>query len=213
MFGLGYQIFLGLVLGAQGSNSVPWYDNSGSMRVSRILVLAGAAALVAAWLSSAAATKESAIASGRPNELTEASPAQSDPSIAAQQELESQLARLSEQAGQAPHLPLPARNPFILAKRGSGKSVGEVVGSPPTTARAVVASDSARLPSLSLAGIAVERTSAGQMWTAILSADNRVLLARVGDIVLGRYEVRLVDVDSVDLFDRQQESSLRLTMP
>ena len=183
------------------------------MTVSRIVVLTGVAALVAAWLSSAAATRESEVAGDTPVELTVAAPPPSDSPVGAQQELERQLGRLSVQAGETPNLRFPARNPFILATRRSDKSVSEIADSRPASALAVVASESGDASSLSLAGIALDRTSDVQMLTAILSTDNRVLLARAGDFVLGRYEIRLVGVDSVELFDRQENALLRLTMP
>jgi hypothetical protein len=183
------------------------------MTASRIVALTGTAALVAAWLSSAAATRDPAIAADTPVELTVASPAPSDFPVVAKQQLERQLERLSTQTGRPPHLRFPARNPFVRATRSSGQSVSEIAGSPPVRSHAGVASESVRAPALSLAGIAVDRTSAGEMQTAILSADGRVLLARTGDIVLERFEVRLVGVDSVELFDRKEDSSLRLTMP
>ena len=183
------------------------------MTVSRIVVLTGVAALVAAWLSSAAGTRESEVAGDMPVVPTVAAPAPSDSPVDAQQELERQLARLSVQAGETPNRRFPARNPFVLATRRSDEFVSEIADSRPAPALAAVASESGGVSSLSLAGIAVDRTSAGQMQTAILSTDNRVLLARAGDLVLGRYEIRLVGVDSVELFDRQENSLLRLTMP
>ena len=54
-------------------------------------------------------------------------------------------------------------------------------------------------------GIGIERTSDGRRRTAILSADGRVFLARVGDEVMGRFQVRGVTDDAVELLDLSLE--------
>ncbi len=184
------------------------------MNVSRIAVLTGAAALAAAWLSSAAATRGGETGSGSAAERDAASSAAPASPVVGHAELEHQMARLSGRFEQAPRHRFSARNPFVLAARMSVDSTRT-----PTTAvpsdpgLAAVASGLVGAPAVSLAGIATDRISDGVRRTAILSADNRVFLALAGDEIFGRYKVRLIAVDSVELFDLKERTSLHLTLP
>ena len=68
-------------------------------------------------------------------------------------------------------------------------------------------------PVVSLAGIGTERTSYGRRRTAILSADGRAFLVSIGDEVMGRFQVRAVTDDSVELLDLRDGTPLHLTLP
>jgi hypothetical protein len=68
-------------------------------------------------------------------------------------------------------------------------------------------------PVVSLAGIGAERTSYGRRRTAILSAEGRVVLARIGDEVLDRFQVRAITDDAVELLDLREKRPLRLQLP
>ena len=185
------------------------------MTSSRVAVLTGGVAVLAvlaAWLSSAAGTvpvpvSDSPIGVG-------VTPAQSLTPAPARLDLEREVARLSSRLAKAPRPRDPARNPFTLTARTRATTPPlPAVAAPPVPAPAVVDSVAADALAVSLAGIGVERTSYGRRRTAILSADGRVFLARVGDEVMGRFQVRGVTDDAVELLDLRDGTPLRLTLP
>ena len=182
------------------------------MTYSRVAVLTVGAALLAAWLSSAAGTVPSASVIDSPIGVGVA-PAQSVTPPSARLDLEREVARLASRLETAPRPRNPARNPFTLAARTRATSpppraVAATPGPAPAMAHTV-----AEVPVVSLAGVGVERTPYGRRRTAIISADGRVFLARIGDEVMGRFQVRAVTDDAVELFDLQAGTPLRLTLP
>jgi len=186
------------------------------MTNSRVAVLTGAVAIMSAWLSSAAGTVPTE--SVRPAGTVDAgSAAQAVTSPPVNMELEREVARLAASLENAPRPRLPGRNPFMLA--GPTRVPLEVVSraqARPATPVAPVAIETPVTPpppALSLAGIGAERTSFGRRRTAILSAGGSVVLARIGDEVLGQYQVRAVTEDAVELFDISAGTSLRLELP
>ena len=189
-------------------------DSRKAMNVLRIVVLTGAAALAAAWLSSAAATRGSETGSGSAVDLDAASSVATVSPVVGHAELERQMARLSGRFEQAPRPRFSARNPFVLAAHMSVNSTRTPTTTIPSDpGPAAVASGVVGAPAVSLAGIATDRTSAGVRLTAILSADNRIFIVLAGDEILGRYGVRVIAVDSVELFDLKERTSLHLTLP
>ena len=182
------------------------------MTSSRVAVLTGGVAVLAAWLSSAAGTvplvpvTDSPIGGG-------VAPAQSLMPAPARLDLEREVARLSSRLEKAPRPRDPARNPFTLTARTRATSPPpSAVAATRAPASSVVDSVAAEPPAVSLAGIGVERTSYGRRRTAILSADGRVFLARIGDEVIGRFQVRGVTDDAVELLDLRDGTPLRLTL-
>ena len=180
------------------------------MTSSRVAVLTGGVAVLAAWLSSAAGTvpvpvTDSPIGVG-------GTPAQSLTPAPARLDLEREVARLSAWLEKAPRPREPARNPFTLTARTPATSPppSEMAATP---ALSVVDSVATEPPAVLLAGIGIERTSYGRRRTAIISADGRVFLARVGDEVIGRFQVRGVTDDAVELLDLRDGTPLRLTLP
>ncbi|MEE2638801.1 MAG: hypothetical protein VYE68_16385 [Acidobacteriota bacterium] len=181
--------------------------------MSRVGVMVIGTGLLAAWLSSAASTTSSGQA---PNGLPIGGGAQPitalpDTGLIA---LDQEVARLTARLDAAPRPRTPSRNPFSLVARGvmpSPRNVSPAVpGFVPATPSPVAA---ATAPTVTLAGIAVDRTPVGRRRTAILSAEGRVVLAHVGDEVIGRYQVRLIDEDTVELLDLQTRTPLRLMLP
>ena len=197
--------------------SIAWYDvpsdSTHTMTSSRVAVLTGGVAVLAAWLSAAAGTvprvgvPESPLGVG-------AAPAQSLPPVPARLDLDREVARMAARLEQAPRPRNPARNPFTLA--GSPRAASpppSVVAATPALPPSVVERVAVQAPTVSLAGIGVERASYGYRRTAILSVDGRVFLARVGTEVTGRYQVRGVSDDAVELLDLRDGTLLRLALP
>lgn len=182
------------------------------MIYSRVAVGSVGVALLAAWLSSAAGTVPSAPVTATPVGVGVAS-AQSVTPTPARLDFEREVARLASRLETAPRPRNPVRNPFTLTARSRATSPpARAVAATPGPAPAV-ADTVATEPVMSLAGIGVERTPYGRRRTAILSANGRVFLARIGDEVMGRFQVRAVTDDAVELFDLRDGTPLRLTLP
>ncbi len=174
--------------------------------------MTGGAAVAAAWLSSATtvptgpATMPLTIPAGI---------AQQSAPTPTQIDLEREVTRLTARLEQAPRPRMPARNPFTLRPRVP--VVAPVA--PPTVSRPQLPSQRELAgvplgrPTVTLAGIGRERTPTGTRHTAILSVAGRVVLAHVGDDVIGRYQVRTVSTDAVELLDLQEDVSLHLSLP
>ncbi len=187
------------------------------MSKTRLSLWAGGAALLAAWLSSAAGTTPGEVPP--PGGASAPLPSQAlspptGPAAVERIDLDRDVARMAAWLERAPRPRPVVRNPFTLAPRrradapgGSGMVVPE--GWAPGPAAAAPA---ARLR-VSLAGIATEAAPSGPLRTAILSVDGQVMLAQVGDEVPGPYQVQRVDDDAVELFDPARQTSFRLTLP
>ena len=172
----------------------------------RVAVLIGGAGLLAAWLSSAAGTVPAPVTDSQIGGGT--TRAQAAVPAAARLDIDREVGRLASRLDNAPRPRRPARNPFTLTSLNRATS-------PPSQAATLRSAPAGadRAPAVSLAGIGVERTSYGFLRTAILAADGRVILASIGDEVMGRFQVRAVTNDSVELFDLRDGTVLRLTLP
>ena len=182
------------------------------MSGTRVVVLSGGVALLAAWLSSAAGTVQAPGETGLAPGVAPVAQMAAPP--AARFDLQEEVGRLAARLDQAPRPRSPARNPFTLTSRA--RLAGPQAAPVPVDAHApavVVDALPAVPPVLSLAGIGVERVPYGRRLTAIVSAEGRVFLARVGDELMGRFQVRIVSDDAVELFDLRDAVSLRLTLP
>lgn len=179
------------------------------MTSSRVVVLTGSAALLAAWLSSAAGTAPMD-GSTRVGEAL----AQSVTPTPVRLDFEREVARLSARLERAPRPRDPGRNPFTLVPRPHSTRAGPSAPvTMPEPAAAAVVRPVAPVSVMSLAGIATERTSYGRRHTAILTTDGRVFLAGIGDEVMGRFQVRAVTDDSVELLDLRDGTPLHLALP
>ena len=177
----------------------------------RVAALTGGSALLAAWMSSAASPPAGPVP-GNPIGVG-AAPAQTATPVPARLDLEREVARLASRLENAPRPRQPARNPFTLRARTRPSSAPPSTVAAPPPAPVEVASPAAGPPAVSLAGIGAEDASSGRRHTAILSAEGRVFLARVGDEVIGRFQIRAVTDDAVELFDLRERTVLRLTLP
>ena len=182
------------------------------MSRTRLAVWGAGAALLAAWLSSAAGTMP-----GRaPARLPAAAPVSPPPApVAEAAEPEPEAARPAARRDQAPRPRPVVRNPFTFAPSGPAAAAPELepvvpVGWAPNPA-AAAAQD--RPLQVSLAGIAADETPDGLRRTAILSVEGRVVLAQVGDEIPGSYRVERIDADAVELFAPGRGTSHRLRLP
>ena len=189
------------------------------MSRARLAVWAGGAALLVAWLSSAAGTMPGPApaptgtmpgpAPAPPPVVDPAPPAAVAGSAGGPEAVATGVRR-----DPPPRLRPAVRNPFTLAPRvpappARGSAPVVPAGWAPSPAGAA---RDASLP-VSLAGIAADETPSGPRRTAVLTVDGQVLLARVGDEIPGPYQVRRIDADAVELFDPGRQTALRLRLP
>ena len=187
------------------------------MTNSRVALVAVGAALMGAWLSSAASTGPGAVGNPQVGRPVTAPPPLADPSP--RPDLDHEVARLTARLEAAPRPRSPSRNPFTLgrrdridlldAQRAPETLMPDAVATPP----AVAGWAPVDAPSITLAGIGAERTPTGFLHTAILSADGRVFLSHIGDEVMGRYQVRELSAAGAVLLDHQTGETLHLTLP
>ena len=182
----------------------------------RVAVIVGGVALFGGWLLSAMGVAPD-VSAARANVGRSGKPAAQGavPSVRGL-DLDSEMARLSAQLRVAPRPRVPSRNPFVV---GSAivklpiNAPAAPVGSP--SPLIAVASDplETMVAAITLAGVGTELDGAERPRTAILSAEGHVVLGRVGDEVMGRYQVHAVASDTVELLDMRSGAILRLTLP
>ena len=186
-----------------------------SSNSTRIVLLVGGLAVLAAWLSSAASTVP--LKGGLPARgSAPGRPASDSSSAVVVMDLEHEVSRLAARLERAPRPRSPGRNPFTLAPRQNSTPSLERAGRRPVSGSVrggeVARSVRSPRPAISLFGMAVDDTAVGQRRTAILSVGGRVVLAAIGEEIAGRYQVRAVTADMVELHDAQLGTSLRLTL-
>ena len=124
-------------------------------------------------------------------------------------EVQEQTARLKARLAQAPPASEPVRNPFMFAPRESAPrsrraaetAVPEPLPLPPAE------------PAIELVGVAEDRTPEGVVRTAIVSSlSGDLYLVKEGDSIVGRYKVKAVGLDAVDLTDLLSGGTRRLTL-
>ena len=191
-----------------------------AFRKSRVAVIAGGVALLGVWgvwLFSEMGVPPD-VAAARANVFRADQPAAQGAAPAAQgSDLDSEMTRLSARLRVAPRPQVLSRNPFALESslvKLSENVPAEPVTSPPSPLSAVASEPAeAAVVGIALVGVGTELGPAERPRTAILSTEGRVVLGRVGDEISGRYQVRAVASDTVELLDWQSGEILRLTLP
>ena len=180
------------------------------MRKTRLALWAAGAALLAAWLSSAAGTMPGRAPSpAAPGGTT--APPQPAASPAERIDLDREVARMAAYLERAPRPRPVTGNPFTLApQRPAAAATGGRTAVPDGWAPSPASAARGAPVRVSLAGIATDETPSGPHRTAILSVEGQVVLAQVGDEVPGRYRVQRIDDDGVELFDPGRQTSVRL---
>lgn len=189
-----------------------------AFRKSRVAVIAGGVALLGVWgvwLFSEMGVP-SVVSVGRAGVfLADQLAVQGPVPSARRSDLDNEMARLSAQLQVTPRSWVPSRNPFAFEP--SSVELSEHVPAGPVTSAlpplTTVESAEAPVVSITLAGVGTELGPAERPRTAILSAEGRVVLGRVGDEIAGRYQVRAVASDTVELLDLQSGAILHLTLP
>jgi hypothetical protein len=175
------------------------------MTATRVASWIFVAAVCGAWLASA-----SGIARYTPTwrEPRTSAAEQALPDLAT--EVQAQTVRLRDRLAHAPAPAPGARNPFTFAERPRPRA--RIAMPPPSPAPSPTVPD-VREPSLALIGLAERKADGGVTRTALLAAgENDLIMAKVGDRLLGRYEVLAVSVDAVELRDLETSLTRRLAL-
>jgi hypothetical protein len=181
------------------------------MNRTRIVLLGILAVLVAVWVSSAtlpppdpAAGPKSTTKTPKPAVSAATRQRQDVTSFSLNEAAE----RLRSHLNAAPRPESPERNPFEFVHAAAPKAaaatpapsplpVTEPVGPPPP-------------PLLTLTGMAEQQKDQALERTAILSSNNQMFFAKIGDKVLARYEVTAIGADAIELRDAETGQTLRL---
>jgi hypothetical protein len=165
------------------------------MTVQRAAAYIGGAALLCAWLASAAST-----ARRTPPQTVPAVPhgAQSQTEALAR-DVQRQAERLRKRLAAAPIPQRPPRNPFAFKERPEPPRRREPMPRVEAPAAPVVVRDE---PLLVLIGVAERATPAGAVRTAMIAAEgDQLFLVKAGDTVMGRYQIEIVGADAVQMKD------------
>jgi len=179
-----------------------WYHAATTiMTPTRVVAYLGVGVLTLAWLSSAAGVGEQSHA---PQSTPQ--PVQTTGTETLASDVQAQAARLRERLATAPTPQSPHRNPFAFAPRPEPRAARPAT----TVAPAPIALPD---PPLMLVGIAEDKTPAGQVRTAILTADGgEMFIVKVGESIGARYTVSAIGTDAIELIDLMTNSQRRIAL-
>ena len=124
-------------------------------------------------------------------------------------EVQAQTERLRSRLAQAPRPSEPVRNPFAFAPRESERRQMREAALPPVVEAPILPAE----PAIDLVGVAENKTDQGLERTAIVSALNGDLfLVKEGETLAGRYKVKAVGADAVELTDMLSGETRRLAL-
>jgi hypothetical protein len=191
------------------------------MNRTRIALLGIFAVLVAVWVSSATLPPPAApappptVSQGVQNAKTTRPPRvmPRKPRDVSSFDLDEAAARLQARLEAPKRAAAPERNPFEFAPTPTARRVAEPT--PPPIAGPVVP-PGPQPPPFALTGVAEHKNGDALERTAILtgnnpgSADNQMYFAKVGDQVIGRYQVTAVGADAIELRELASGQLVRL---
>jgi hypothetical protein len=125
-------------------------------------------------------------------------------------EVQAQTSRLRARLAQAPARTEPLRNPFTFAPREPLRRPNRAVAEPaPLPEVALPPAE----PAIELVGVAEDNTERGVVRTAIVSSlAGDLFLVKEGDKLAGRYSVKAVGADAVELIDTLTNATKRLAL-
>lgn len=162
------------------------------MNASRVAAWMFGAAVVGAWLASAAGVPRPGSASTTSERVVDPNPVDR---LAA--DVQAQARRLRQRLDAAPAPQTPVRNPFAFSPRRQpvprpARVVSTSVDLPPAPVEPAE-------PFLDLVGIAEKRAGEGVVRTAMISdGSGDVIMATVGQRILGLYDVIAIGYDAIE---------------
>ena len=173
------------------------------MTPTRAAAYIGLVSLLAAWFASAAGVIKSPRAPRTPVRTTGTS------GDAVAFDVQAQAERLQRRLDTAPTPQKPVRNPFTFHVR---PRVQAEAPSPLAAERAPEPTPDPE-PELTLIGVAEDKTPGGLVRTAMIAAaGDQLTLAKVGQDVAGRYTVKAIGADAVELTDTATGRIRRLAL-
>jgi hypothetical protein len=175
------------------------------MTPTRAAAYIGAVSLLAAWFASAAGVIRSPRAPRAPARTTGTS------GDAVAFDVQAQAERLQRRLDAAPRPQKPVRNPFTFHARPRVQAEAP----PPVAAGPAPVLEPAAdpEPELTLIGVAEDKTPTGLVRTAMIAgAGEQLTLAKVGQDVAGRYTVKAIGADAVELADTATGRIRRLAL-
>ena len=174
------------------------------MTLRRAVVYIGGASLLVAWFSSAASLSLQR-QRHEPAQAPEPSPTEG---LAL--DVQAQTRRLRERLASAPTPQEPLRNPFVFRRSAP----------PPAPPRRLVAATTGPVsvpeppePALALIGIAEQRVNNATVRIAVITtAGDELLMVRLGDSVIQRYQVAGISANAVELVDVTTGRARRLVL-
>lgn len=164
-------------------------------------------ALLAAWLASASGVI------GQPGRVSKTPPRSGD-AIATDAiafDVQAQAERLKQRLATAPVPQQPIRNPFVFYSRPAAPPRAAEAPRPLPPASEPLIPDVPPEPELTLIGVAEEKKEQGIVRTALLSGPGEeLLMAGVGQTVLGRYKVTAISSEAVELREMSTDRIRRL---
>lgn len=156
-------------------------------------------AVASAWLASAAGVTRT------PRHVV-TQPRQSAETVALDNlvaDVQTQASRLRKRLEAAPAPKAPFRNPFSFSERPVAQAPATRTAAPVEPAVVVAATVLPAEPALNLIGIAEQKVGDAMVRTAMLSPGDAdaLIMATVGQKILGAYEVVAVSIDAVELKD------------
>src|SRR5262245_23822026 len=125
-------------------------------------------------------------------------------------EVKAQTQRLASRLAQAPRPVEPVRNPFTFAPRESARRPARTAAALPPVAEAPLLPAE---PAIELVGVAENKTEQGLVRTAIVSAlSGDLFLVKEGETLAGRYKVKAVGADAIELTDMLSGEIRRLAL-
>jgi hypothetical protein len=175
------------------------------MTAKRAAAYSGGVLLLLAWLASAAGLGRQRVT---PEQVPE--PVETSGTTMLAADVQAQTARLKSRLASAPVPQNPVRNPFTFASK---EAATKRVKTPAVERDPLPVVLEPTEPAIDLVGIAEDRTPKGPIRTAIISAlSGELFLVKEGESIAGRYRVKTVGVDSVELSDQVTGSVRRLAL-
>jgi hypothetical protein len=168
----------------------------------RSTALASGVTVAGMWVASYAPAGRPAVTASPP------SPAATEAASAA---IQREARRLHDRLEHVGSYRQPSRNPFSFVPRRA-PAAREAAPAPIVEEPSVDAIPGPPTFRMSLAGLAEDTVDGALVRTAVISTPDTVLLAKIGDVVGGRYRVVSIDAASVDLARVDDGTIVRLSL-
>jgi hypothetical protein len=184
-----------------------WYHDAVPMTRKRAVTYIGLASVLLAYL---------AAAGGLSNHLdvpaAEPRAVQTSGTETLAADVQAQTSRLRDRMASAPAPRAPIRNPFVFGARETPRPRA----STPTASASLRAPETAPVvaePPLELIGIAEQQSPSGPVRTAIMTAhSDELYMLKEGELLGGRYRVKAIGIDAVELTDLVTQAARRVAL-